>query len=64
MYTEMLIGKPEGECNKYRNIWEDINALVLNLCMCVCVIHSCHLNYGLLHITTVFNSNTKGLVWI
>jgi hypothetical protein len=26
------------------------------------IIHSCHLNSGLLHITTIFNSSTKGLV--
>jgi hypothetical protein len=30
MYTEMLIRKPEVECKEYRNMWEDINPLVLN----------------------------------
>lgn len=30
MHTEMLIRKPEGAHKEYRNVWEDINPLVLN----------------------------------
>ena len=36
MHTEMFIKKPQGTRKEYRNMWEDINPLVLNyIYMCV-----------------------------